>query len=64
MGAFWLPLVFMQSRMRALAAAARDRDEPLPQAYFRLYRLWFAFGFPAFASVLAIVWLMLTKPSF
>ncbi|GLP87219.1 DUF2269 domain-containing protein [Epibacterium sp. DP7N7-1] len=61
-GCFWLPVVWMQLRMRNLARAARDNSEPLPAAYFRLYRWWFAFGFPAFAAVLAIVWLMLTKP--
>jgi uncharacterized membrane protein len=25
--------------------------------------MWFAFGFPAFASVLAIFWLMIARPS-
>lgn len=63
-GAFWLPVVWMQSRMRTLARAARDAGTPLPPAYRRLYRWWFAFGFPAFAAVLAILWLMLTKPAF
>ena len=62
-GAFWLPVVWMQVRMRDLAIAARDAGEALPNAYFRLYRVWFAFGFPAFFAVLAIVWLMLTKPA-
>lgn len=63
-GAFWLPVVWMQMRMRDLARAARDAGQPLPAAYHRLYRLWFAFGFPAFAGVLAIIWLMLKKPAF
>lgn len=62
-GAFWLPVVWMQIRMRDLAIAARDAGTALPPAYHRLYRWWFAFGFPAFAAVLAIVWLMLTKPA-
>jgi len=62
-GAFWLPVVFMQIRMRNLAAAARDTGQPLPPAYHRHYRWWFAFGFPAFSAVLGIVWLMLTKPN-
>ncbi len=62
-GAFWLPVVVMQTRMRNLARLARDTGVPLPDAYYRLYRKWFAFGFPAFAAVLAIVWLMLTKPA-
>lgn len=61
-GAFWLPVVWIQVRMRRLATAARDAGKPLPRSYDRLYRLWFAWGFPAFLSVLAILWLMLTKP--
>ena len=63
-GAFWLPVVVMQIRMRNLARIARDNGQPLPPEYYRLYRRWFACGFPAFASVLAIVWLMLFKPVF
>jgi uncharacterized membrane protein len=61
-GAFWLPVVWMQMRMRDLASAAATRREPLPKAYHRLFRCWFAFGFPAFAAVLAIFWLMIAKP--
>jgi uncharacterized membrane protein len=61
-GAFWLPVVWMQSQMRNLAMKAAEAGEPLPQRYHRLYRTWFAFGFPAFAAVLAIFWLMITRP--
>ncbi|MEM8850182.1 MAG: DUF2269 domain-containing protein [Pseudomonadota bacterium] len=61
-GGFWLPVVWMQIRMRNMAREAASTGGPLPPAYHRLYRWWFAFGFPAFAAVLAIVWLMLTKP--
>lgn len=61
-GAFWLPVVWMQIRMRDLAAAALREDRPLPPQYHRLLRLWFAFGFPAFAAVLAIFWLMIARP--
>lgn len=61
-GAFWLPVVFMQKRMRDLARAAAAQGEALPEAYFKLYRLWFAFGFPAFFAVLAIIWLMVARP--
>lgn len=61
-GAFWLPVVRMQIRMRDLAVAAAERGAPLPEAYHRLFRLWFAFGFPAFAAVLAIYWLMIARP--
>lgn len=61
-GLFWLPVVWMQIRLLRLAIAARDAGKPLPAAYWRLYRVWFACGFPAFAAVLAIVWLMIAKP--
>ena len=61
-GAFWLPVVAMQRRMRDLAAEAAAAGTPLPPAYHRLFRLWFAFGFPGFGAVTAIVWLMIAKP--
>ena len=62
-GAFWLPVVWMQLRMRDLAAEAARAGAPLPPRYHRLFRMWFGCGFPAFAAVLAIFWLMITKPA-
>ena len=61
-GAFWLPVVWMQSRMRTLAATAAEAGEALPAEYHRLFRWWFAYGFPAFTAVLAIFWLMIARP--
>lgn len=61
-GAFWLPVVWIQIQLRNLAREARDQGKDLPDRYRVLYRIWFAFGFPAFAAILAIVWLMLFKP--
>lgn len=61
-GLFWLPVVWIQIQLRRLAEQAAAAGRPLPDRYHRLYRIWFACGFPAFAAVLAIVWLMLTKP--
>ena len=62
-GAFWLPVLWVQRRMRDLARTAAAAGEPLPPAYHRLFRIWFASGWPAFLSVLAILWLMTAKPS-
>ena len=62
-GAFWLPVVWIQLKMRDLARVAAATDGPLPPAYHRLYRTWFWFGFPAFAAVLAILWLMIARPA-
>jgi uncharacterized membrane protein len=61
-GFLWLPVVWMQFRMRDLAREAVASDTPLPLAYHRLWRLWFACGVPAFAAVIAIVWLMTARP--
>lgn len=63
-GLCWLPVVWIQIRLRDLADAAAKAGQPLPERYHRLFRAWFVLGFPAFAAVLAIVWLMLAKPSF
>ena len=57
-----MPVVWMQMRMRDLAATALRENRLLPPQYHRLFRLWFAFGFPAFAAVLAIFWLMIARP--
>lgn len=61
-GAFWLPVVWMQLRMRDLAHEAASRGSALPLSYHRLFRAWFWSGFPAFAAVMAIIWLMVAKP--
>ena len=61
-GAFWLPVVWMQARMRDLALGAAAADMPLPERYYRLFRLWFLFGIPGFGATLAILALMIAKP--
>ncbi len=63
-GACWLPVVRIQIILRDLAAEAARTATALPPRYHRLYRLWFALGIPAFAAVLAILWLMVARPEF
>ena len=62
-GLFWLPVVWIQIRIRNLARQAVIENGPLPAEEKRLFRIWFACGFPAFAAVLAILWLMVTRPA-
>jgi uncharacterized membrane protein len=62
-GLFWLPVVWIQMKMRNLASQAAATGRSPPERYHKLFRLWFALGFPAFAAVLAIFWLMITRPS-
>jgi uncharacterized membrane protein len=61
-GAFWLPVVWIQYRLRDLAADAARKGSALPPRYHALYRVWLGFGLPAFTAVLAIIWLMLERP--
>ncbi len=61
-GLCWLPVVGIQLRLRELAAAAARAGTPLPDAYHRLFRIWFALGWPAFLGVIAIFALMIFKP--
>lgn len=61
-GVFWLPVVWIQHQLRGMARAAFISNEALPPRYHRLYRIWFAAGFPAFVAVLAIIWLMIARP--
>jgi uncharacterized membrane protein len=62
-GACWLPVVWIQIRMRDLAVGAAARGEPLPPAYFGYFRVWTILGMPAFAAFIAIFWLMIAKPA-
>jgi len=63
-GLFWLPVVWIQIRLRDLAKTAAGAQTPLPAAYDQLFGIWFLCGLPAFLSVLAILWLMIARPMF
>lgn len=62
-GLLWLPVVWMQHRMRTLASEAARSDSALPRSYDLMFRTWIAFGGPAFVMALAILWLMLARPA-
>ncbi len=61
-GLCWLPVLWLQKRMRDLALAALQSGSPLPADYDRYFRYWFILGWPAFAAMIAIFWLMITRP--
>ena len=62
-GLCWLPVVRLQIKMRDLAAFAASQGIPLDRRYDRLFTRWVLLGIPAFASVLAILWLMVARPN-
>ncbi len=63
-GACWLPVVWLQLRMRDMAAEAARDGAPLPARYWRFEKIWTALGFPAFGALLVVYWLMVHKPVF
>lgn len=62
-GGCWLPVVWLQIRMRDLAMRAAAEGADLSSLYFRFYRWWFALGWPAFIGVLIVFYLMVAKPA-
>jgi uncharacterized membrane protein len=62
-GVAWLPVVWMQIRMRDLAIGAAATGAPLPPAYERMLRAWVLLGIVAFVSLVVVYWLMVSKPA-
>lgn len=62
-GACWLPVVWLQIRMRALARDADGRSAPLHPSYWRYARWWFCLGVPGFGSLVVVYGLMVFKPA-
>jgi uncharacterized membrane protein len=60
-GACWLPVLKLQVLLRNEAERAPS-TAALPVHFHVLFKWWFALGIPAFSAVLAIYWLMVTKP--
>jgi uncharacterized membrane protein len=60
--ACWLPVVWLQMRLRDLAFDAARGNTPLPPLYWRYFRAWIALGVPAFFAFVWIFWLMVAKP--
>lgn len=61
-GACWLPVVWLQLRMRDMARQALADGTPLPDAYARYLRIWVLLGIPAFLALVVVFYLMVAKP--
>ena len=60
----WAPVVWLQHQIRDLALEAASKGLPLPEKCLRYYRIWFTLGWPAFIALMAIFWLMISRPQF
>lgn len=61
-GACWLPVVWMQIKMRDMAKHAIETGTALPDRYWRFDRWWITLGALAFPAVVAVIGLMVLKP--
>ena len=62
-GAAWLPVVWMQLRMRDMAQQAALAGTSLPAKYWSLLHAWVALGVIAFAALVVVFYLMVVKPT-
>lgn len=61
-GACWLPVIWLQIKMKNMIAESLRAQSPLPQRYHFYFKIWFALGWPAFISLVIIFYLMVAKP--
>ena len=61
-GICWLQVVWIQIKLRNIALKAQAINEELPIEYYKLFKLWFYLGWPAFISLVIIFFLMVIKP--
>ena len=59
--ACWLPVVWIQLKLRDLSAGALAHRTPLARTWWRLFTWWVVLGVAAFAAFLAIFHLMVAK---
>jgi uncharacterized membrane protein len=62
-GAAWLPVVWMQIRMREMAREAARAGGPLPGKYWSFMRAWVSLGVVAFVALVVVFYLMVMKPA-
>jgi len=60
-GACWIPVLFIQYRLRRLAASSLAAGV-LDDRFKQLMRLWTVLGVAAFSAIVVIFWLMVFKP--
>jgi len=60
-GACWLPVIYIQYKIRELAFQALETNEIDPK-FKKLMMIWTSLGIPAFISIIIIYWIMIFKP--
>lgn len=62
-GLCWLPVVWIQIKIRRIVNTSLLMNSELPEEYHRLFKLWTLLGVPAFIGLVTVFFLMVTKPT-
>jgi len=60
--ACWIPVVWIQIQLKQILIECVNNKITLPRRYHTLFRTWLILGWPAFVGLVAIFYLMVTKP--
>lgn len=60
-GACWLPVIYLQYRLKQYADQA-IQEGVISDSFRKTMKLWTALGIPAFIAILIVFWLMVFKP--
>ncbi len=58
----WLPVVWIQIKLKNILIECRQTNTPVPPEYGKLFKIWFWLGWPAFIGLIVIFYLMIAKP--
>ena len=61
-GLCWLPVVWIQIKLKNILIECVDKGTELPPLYHKLFKVWFFLGWPAFVGLVAVFYLMVAKP--
>ena len=61
-GLCWLTVVWIQIQLKEICLEATENGTELPERYNKLFKIWFLLGWPTFAGLVAVFYLMVAKP--
>jgi uncharacterized membrane protein len=62
-GLSWIPVVWLQIRMKKMLESKLVGDAFDNATFEQLRRTWFLLGWPAFLGLIVVFWLMVAKPT-
>ncbi|MFD2206385.1 DUF2269 family protein [Kiloniella antarctica] len=62
-GICWLPVIWLQIKMRSIIKRCLEEGGELPQQYWRMNMYWIVLGSLAFPAIIFVFYLMVYKPS-